>query len=120
MKRLYRSRSEEMVAGVCGGIAEYFAIDPTLVRLAFALLALTGGGGVWIYLILWIVVPLEPLAASEPLRVEAKAARDMEEDSAPVHMVEESQPQKPKKASAPKPAAAEKPQAPKKTGQPGG
>jgi len=60
-KKLYRSRKEQMIAGVCGGVAEYFAIDPTIVRLVFVLLALLGGPGLIIYIVLWIVVPEEPV-----------------------------------------------------------
>jgi phage shock protein C len=59
-KRLYRSRTDSMIAGVCGGLAEYFDIDPTLVRLAFVAVLLLGGSAVLIYIIMWIVVPLEP------------------------------------------------------------
>ena len=58
-KKLIRSRSESMIAGVCGGLGDYFGIDPTVVRLVFVLLALLGGHGVLIYLILSIVVPRE-------------------------------------------------------------
>ncbi|NPV56027.1 MAG: PspC domain-containing protein [Anaerolineae bacterium] len=57
MKKLTRSQNEKMIAGVCGGIAEYFDIDPTLVRLAFVLLFFVGGNGILIYLILWILMP---------------------------------------------------------------
>ncbi len=60
MKRLYRSRDERMIAGVAGGLAEYFGIDPTLVRLAFVAFTLAGGSGVLAYLILAIIMPLEP------------------------------------------------------------
>ena len=60
-KRLYRSQNERMIAGVCGGLAEYFDIDPTLVRLAMVLLALAGGPGLVLYIIMAIVVPEEPL-----------------------------------------------------------
>lgn len=49
-----------MLAGVCGGIGAYAAIDPTLVRLAFVVLFLMGGGGGLIYLVMAIIVPLEP------------------------------------------------------------
>jgi phage shock protein C len=66
-RRLYRSRSERMLAGVAGGLAEYFGVDPTLVRLAFVLLALPGGApGILPYLVLAIVVPEEPLGAAGP------------------------------------------------------
>ncbi|HWQ45437.1 MAG TPA: PspC domain-containing protein [Longilinea sp.] len=61
-KRLYRSRNERMLGGVCGGLAEYLAIDPTIVRLLFVLLVfpLTFGTIIIVYLILLIVVPEEP------------------------------------------------------------
>jgi phage shock protein C len=60
-KRLYRSRKERMIAGVCGGVGEYFGIDPTLVRLLFVVAALFGGPGLLLYLLMMIVVPEEPL-----------------------------------------------------------
>lgn len=56
-KRLTRSTTDRMVAGVAGGLAEYFNIDPTLVRVLFVLLALAGGPGLLIYIVLWIVMP---------------------------------------------------------------
>jgi phage shock protein PspC (stress-responsive transcriptional regulator) len=59
-KRLYRSRSDRKIAGVCGGIAEHFGWDPTLVRLGWVVLTLMGGSGVLIYLILWLVMPESP------------------------------------------------------------
>lgn len=59
-KRLYRSRTERMIGGVCGGLAQYFNIDPTIVRLIFLLLLFAGGAAFLIYIIMWIVVPLEP------------------------------------------------------------
>jgi phage shock protein C len=60
-KRLYRSRKNAMLGGVCAGLAEYFGIDPTIVRLIFVLLFLFGGHGLLIYLILWLVVPRQPV-----------------------------------------------------------
>ncbi|MCX6268680.1 MAG: PspC domain-containing protein [Bacteroidetes bacterium] len=59
-KRLYRSISDRKFAGVAGGLAEYFIIDPLLIRLAFVILTLAGGGGFLIYLVLWIVTPENP------------------------------------------------------------
>lgn len=59
-KRLYRSRSERMLAGVCGGIGDYFDIDPTVIRILFVLFALVVGGGLLLYIILLIIMPLEP------------------------------------------------------------
>lgn len=56
-KRIYRSKSERMIAGVCGGIAEYFNIDPTLVRLGWVIFGLTFGSGILAYIICMIVIP---------------------------------------------------------------
>jgi phage shock protein PspC (stress-responsive transcriptional regulator) len=58
-KRLRRLRDGRVVAGVCAGLAAYFGIDPTLVRLAFALLTIFGGAGILLYLCAWIVIPEE-------------------------------------------------------------
>jgi len=58
-KRLYRVREGRVVAGVCAGLAAYFGVDPTLVRLAFVLVTLFGGLGVLFYLFAWIVIPEE-------------------------------------------------------------
>ena len=59
-RRLYRSRTDRKLAGVCGGLAQYFNTDATLIRVLFVVLALLGGPGLVIYLVLWIVVPEEP------------------------------------------------------------
>lgn len=59
-KRIYRSRKDSIIAGVCGGIAEYFDIDSTLVRILAILIVLLGGVGVIAYIIAWIIVPLNP------------------------------------------------------------
>lgn len=56
-KKLYRSSTNSMLAGVCGGIGEYFNIDPTLVRLAWVLFSVLGGAGVWAYIIAAIIIP---------------------------------------------------------------
>ena len=57
-KRLYRSESDKMIGGVCGGIAEYFTLDPTLVRLGYIVLSVfTVFSGVIAYFVLWIIVP---------------------------------------------------------------
>lgn len=61
MKKLYRSQSDKKIAGVCAGIAEYFSIDPIIVRIIFIILLLPGGfPGLIPYLILWAIVPLKP------------------------------------------------------------
>ncbi len=58
-KRLYRSEKNEMIAGVCAGLAEYFEIDPSIIRIAFVLFTLMGGSGILVYILLWIVMPEE-------------------------------------------------------------
>ncbi len=60
-KKLYRSENS-IIAGVCGGIAEYFTLDPTLVRAGYALLSLFSAAfpGLLIYLVLWIIMPKKP------------------------------------------------------------
>lgn len=60
MKRLYRSRSDRKIAGVCGGLAAYFGIDPVIPRLIWVVFALAAGTGVLAYLICWLVIPSEP------------------------------------------------------------
>jgi phage shock protein C len=59
-RKLYRSRTNRKLAGVCGGLAQYFNIDVTLLRVLFVVLAVVGGSGLLLYLALWILVPYEP------------------------------------------------------------
>ena len=59
-KRLYKARGQRMVCGVCGGVAEYFGIDPTLVRLAVLLLAAGWGSGLLAYIVAAIIIPEPP------------------------------------------------------------
>ena len=56
-RKLYRSETQRMLAGVCGGLAEYFNIDATVMRVLFLILAVFGGSGIVLYLVMWIVVP---------------------------------------------------------------
>ena len=58
-KKLYRLENDRKIAGVCGGIAEYFDLDPSIVRIAFALICLLYGFGIVLYLLMWIIVPLK-------------------------------------------------------------
>ena len=60
-KRLYKSNQNKMVDGVCGGIAEYFGVDPTVVRLLWALFSLMGGSGILAYIIAAIIIPRSPV-----------------------------------------------------------
>jgi len=57
-----------MIGGVCAGLANYFVLDPTLVRLIFVLMLLFGGHGLLIYLILWVVMPLEGEHTNPPIQ----------------------------------------------------
>ena len=59
-KKLYKSSTDKKLAGVCGGIAEYFNIDSTLVRLAWVVFSLLGGSGLLAYIIASIVIPVDP------------------------------------------------------------
>lgn len=61
MKKVYRSRKERVVGGVCGGIGTYLEIDPVIIRLIFLVLLFAGGAGILVYIITLIVIPLEPL-----------------------------------------------------------
>ena len=63
MKKLYRSESDKVLCGVCGGIAEYFGIDPTLVRLGFIAFSAAGGSGFLAYLIAAVIMPKRAEAA---------------------------------------------------------
>lgn len=61
MKKLYRSKKNRVISGVCGGIGGYFEIDPTLVRLLWLLISIMGAGsGVVAYIVAWIIIPEEP------------------------------------------------------------
>lgn len=73
-KRLYRSQTDRQVAGVCGGLAEYFNVDPTLVRIIFLLLFFGMGNGFILYAVLWMVIPEE-----SDVRVGAKTKRKNDE-----------------------------------------
>jgi phage shock protein C len=64
MKRLQRSRKERMIAGICGGIAEYFGMDPTIVRILYVLVSVLSVAfpGILVYIIMWIIVPESDLS----------------------------------------------------------
>ena len=76
MKRLYKSRKEKMIDGVCGGIAEYFDVDPVLVRIIFVLFFFLGGAAIIAYIVGMIIMPKKPLelegAAGGEMAVEKK------------------------------------------------
>ena len=58
-KKLYRSRTDRKIWGVCGGLAKYFDIDPTIVRVIALASILVGTLGIWVYIIMALIVPLE-------------------------------------------------------------
>ncbi|HMA59714.1 MAG TPA: PspC domain-containing protein [Halanaerobiales bacterium] len=64
-KKLYRSRESRVIGGVCGGIGEYFEIDPVIVRLVFLILFFVFGVGLITYIIAWIIIPDKPLDQAE-------------------------------------------------------
>lgn len=61
-KKFYRKRNDKMIAGVCSGVAEYFNIDATLVRIGWVAITLAGGAGLLAYIICLIIVPEEPFS----------------------------------------------------------
>jgi phage shock protein C len=63
-KRLMRSSRDKKLGGVCAGVADYFDMDPTIVRIVWLLTFLIGGAGFFLYLVLWIVLPLAPPAGA--------------------------------------------------------
>jgi phage shock protein C len=65
-RKLYRSKTDRKLAGVCGGLAQYFNLDATLIRVLFVLLAVLGGSGLVLYLAMWIIVPNEPQSSQDP------------------------------------------------------
>lgn len=60
-KKLYLSRKERKIAGVCGGVGIYFNVDPTWIRIIFILFFFLGGSALLIYILLWLLVPIEPV-----------------------------------------------------------
>lgn len=60
VKRLYRSRTDSKIAGICGGLGLYFNSDPVWIRALFLICFFVGGSALLVYLVLWMVVPLEP------------------------------------------------------------
>lgn len=81
MKRLYRSKKSRMIAGVCGGLAEYFNVDPTLLRIAFVALAFLNGAGLILYIILAIVMPEEEKDSEKKLSAEADTSAESAKDN---------------------------------------
>lgn len=87
MRRLYRSKKDRMIAGVCGGLAEYFNVDPVLIRGVFVVAAFMGGMGVILYILLALVTPEEgniPTSDSGSVGVEGGGKATIEDP--PLHL----------------------------------
>ena len=77
-KRLYRSTKDKIIGGLCGGIANYFKIDPVIVRLIVVILFFISGWGFLAYLIGWMIVPKEPFLWTEPSKTEPEVQSEPE------------------------------------------
>ena len=60
IKRLYRSRKDKILGGVCGGLGEYFGVDPAIIRIMWVVFCLICGVGILAYIIAWIIIPMNP------------------------------------------------------------
>jgi phage shock protein PspC (stress-responsive transcriptional regulator) len=90
VKKLYRSNSDRMIAGICGGLGEYFAVDATLVRLIFVIGAIFSFSALfWVYIIMLIVVPEEPVASQAVVDAPASAPEPVVEEPTPEETSEE-------------------------------
>ncbi|MFO7815950.1 MAG: PspC domain-containing protein [Halanaerobiales bacterium] len=79
-KKIYRSRDNRVLGGVCGGIGEYFEIDPVIVRLIFLIMFFVGGVGFLGYIIAWIIIPERPLDYDEnEVEIDEEAAKKLKE-----------------------------------------
>lgn len=93
-KRLYRSRKDRIIAGVAGGLGEYFDIDPVIIRIIFVVAGLVGGSGILAYIICWIIIPQESLEHAAP---GSSAKRPTPKEELPASTIESS----PRRASIP-------------------
>lgn len=96
-KKLYRSEKDQIIGGVCGGIAEYFSIDATLVRLAFVLFALIEGAGIIAYIIAWIIIPEKTETSKTKSEEEIYDVEFDSEDTEEEYKAEEDEPKSEKK-----------------------
>jgi phage shock protein C len=82
-KKLYRSITDRVIGGVAAGLAEYFALDPVLVRLLFVIFTLAGGGGLLVYIVMWIVIPEKPVDPKEFQNSHTENQPEMENQEKP-------------------------------------
>ncbi len=80
-KKLYRSREDKMLGGVCGGIANYFGVDPTLIRLAFVLIFFADGAGLLAYIVAWILIPEKPTNDEQDYSEREKNDHDLDKSN---------------------------------------
>lgn len=73
-RRLYRSNTDRVIGGICGGLGEYFAVDPVWFRIGFVLLALGGGSGILVYLLMWLIIRPRPEGYEPPENVRGSLA----------------------------------------------
>ncbi len=83
-KRLYRSNTDKVIGGVSGGLANYFGVDPVLIRVAFVLLTLFGGGGVLVYIVMWIAIPAETIDYKAAFNKNPDEVADTDTEAIPV------------------------------------
>lgn len=83
VRRLFRSRTQKVVAGVCGGLGEYFNIDPTLIRVVFAILAFINGLGIIAYIAMWLVFPRQ-VPQEEPAEAGDQSQSEQAEKEEPL------------------------------------
>ena len=94
-KRLYRSRTNRIIWGVCGGLAEYFNLDPAIIRVIFVILTFMGGLGVIAYIVLAIVTPMEGAPSKAPRDVVKENVQEMADTATQLSRdVQSSQPRK--------------------------
>lgn len=76
-KKLYRSKTDKIFAGVCGGLAEYFDIDATIIRLLFILIVAFGGSGLIVYALLWLIMPK---SSNEPAIITEERVKEVAQE----------------------------------------
>lgn len=76
-KKLYRSKTDKIFAGVCGGLADYFDIDATIIRLLFILIVAFGGSGLIVYLLLWLIMPK---SSNEPAIITEEKVKEVAQE----------------------------------------
>ncbi|MFU8843194.1 MAG: PspC domain-containing protein [Bacteroidales bacterium] len=91
--RLYRSRKNSVISGVCGGLGKHLNLDPVLVRVLFVITVILAGGGLLVYIVLWIVIPLEPENPSNANIFNDQSGKK-EPDSSGVGHIQEAEDQK--------------------------